>query len=336
MATIAIPSQKKQRRAWRVVRWLVISILALLVGLVVFAFLRPMTLLWMATQTRLRLHGLHSDYTEIPFAGNPHVRIHYYYGGSGSPVVLVHGLGSRAEDWANLMPQLVRDHHRVYALDLPGYGRSDWPANASYSIAEESAAVEAFLDDRHLARTDLAGWSMGGWIAMRVALDQPQRIRRLVLFDSAGTRFTLNWDIALFEPDTPAKLAALDNLLTPGPAPHIPAFIQRDIFRWVHRHGWVVKRNTDSMLTAVDLLDGKLGALRMPTLIVWGKQDHLIPVSAGDAIHRAIPQSEFVVLNGCGHLAPSQCAGQIGPLFTGFLDEASPIGGQRAEILKKP
>ena len=90
------------------------------------------------------------------------------------------------------------------------------------------------------------------------------------------------------------------------------------------------------MLTAADLLDGKLGALQMPTLIVWGKQDHLIPVSAGDAIHHAIPQSEFVVLNGCGHLAPAQCAAQIGPLFTGFLDEASPIGGQRAEIPKKP
>jgi pimeloyl-ACP methyl ester carboxylesterase len=323
-----------------VTRWVLLSILLLLLCLVVFAFLRPLTLLWVATQTRLRFEGLHSDYTDIPFAGNPHVRIHYYSGGSGSPVVLIHGLGSRAEDWANLMPQLVRDHHRVYALDLPGYGRSDWPANASYSIAEEAAAVEAFLDNRRLASADLAGWSMGGWIAMRVALDQPQRIRRLVLFDSAGTRFTLDWDIALFEPDTPAKLAALDDLLMPGPAPHIPTFIQRDIFRWVHRHGWVVKRNTDSMLTGADLLDGKLGALQMPTLIVWGKQDHLIPVSAGDAIHHAIPQSEFVVLNGCGHLAPAQCAAQIGPLFTGFLDEASPIGApksrrSRAEIPKK-
>lgn len=336
MAATAVPPQKRERRAWRTVRWILLSTLTLLIFIVVFAFLRPLTVLWIATQTHLSLHGIHSDYTTIPFAGNPRVRVHYYAGGSGSPVVLVHGLGGRSEDWANLMPQLVRDHHRVYALDLPGYGRSDWPPNAAYSIPQLSAAVEAFLDNRHLAQTDLAGWSMGGWVAMRVALDQPQRIRRLVIFDSAGTRFTFTWDTALFEPDTATKLTALDNLLMPAAAPHVPGFIQRDIFRFVGKHGWVVRRNMESMLTGGDLLDGKLGALKMPMLIVWGKQDHVIPVSAGAAIHDAVPQSEFVVVDGCGHLAPGQCAAQVGLVFKGFLDEASPIGGQRAEILKKP
>ena len=132
MAATATPPQKRERRAWRTVRRILLSILALLVFIVVFAFLRPLTVLWFATQTHLWMHGIHSDYTTIPFAGNPRVRVHYYAGGSGSPVVLVHGLGGRSEDWANLMPQLVRDHHRVYALDLPGYGRSDWPPNAAY------------------------------------------------------------------------------------------------------------------------------------------------------------------------------------------------------------
>ena len=335
MAATATPPQKRERRAWRTVRRILLSILALLVFIVVFAFLRPLTVLWFATQTHLWMHGIHSDYTTIPFAGNPRVRVHYYAGGSGSPVVLVHGLGGRSEDWANLMPQLVRDHHRVYALDLPGYGRSDWPPNAAYSIRQLSEAVEAFLDNRHLAQTDLAGWSMGGWVAMRVALDQPQSVRRLVIFDSAGTRFIFTWDTTLFEPDTATKLTALDNLLMPTAAPHVPGFIQRDIFRFVGKHGWVVRRNMESMLTGADLLDGKLGALKMPMLIVWGKQDHIIPVSAGAAIHDAVPQSEFVVVDGCGHLAPGQCAAQVGPVFKGFLDEPSPIGGQRAEI-KKP
>lgn len=336
MATTATGSRRKRHRAWRVLRWVLLGILALLAAFILVAFLRPLALLVATAQTRLLFEGIHSDYTEIPFAGDTHVRIHYYAGGSGSPVVLVHGLGARAEDWAPLMPQLVRDHHRVYALDLPGYGRSGWPPNAAYSIPEESAAVEAFMDNRHLARTDLAGWSMGGWIAMRVALDQPRRIRRLVILDSAGTRFTMNWDPSLFEPDTPAKLATLDNLLTAGPAPRVPAFVQRDIFRFVGRHAWVVRRNMDSMLTEKDLLDGQLSGLKMPMLIVWGRQDHLIPVSVGEQIHQAVPQSEFEVFDGCGHLAPGQCAAQIGPVFKGFLDEPSPIPGQQAEILKKP
>jgi pimeloyl-ACP methyl ester carboxylesterase len=260
MAAATTPPQKRTRRVWRVIRWVLLGILALLAALVVFAFLRPLTVLIFATQGRLLFDGIHSDYTELPFAGASHVRVHYYAGGSGSPIVMVHGLGGRAEDWAALMPQLVRDHHRVYALDLPGYGRSDWPANAAYSIPEQTALVEAFLDNRHLARTDLAGWSMGGWLAMRLALDQPQRIRRLVIFDSAGTRFPLAWDTSIFEPDTPAKLRTLDDLLMAGPAPHVPAFIQRDIFRFVGRHGWVVCRNMNSLLTGADLLDGKLGA----------------------------------------------------------------------------
>lgn len=335
MATIATPPQKRRWRVWSVMRWVLGGVLTLLVAVVVVAFVRPLAVLIAATQMRLYSEGIRSGYTEIPFAGAGSVRIHYYAGGSGSPVVLVHGLGSRAEDWANLMPQLVRDHHRVYALDLPGYGRSDWPRNSAYSIAEEAGAVEAFLDDRHLASTDLGGWSMGGWITMRVALDEPQRIRRLMIFDSAGTRFSLTWDTTLFEPDTPAKLQGLDTLLMPGPAPNVPDFIQRDIFRFVGKHGWVVKRNMDSMLTGADLLDGKLGALKMPMLIVWGKQDHLIPVSVGEGIHRAVPQSDLEIFDGCGHLAPGQCAGQIGPVVKEFLDEASPMAGREVEVVAR-
>jgi pimeloyl-ACP methyl ester carboxylesterase len=331
MATTAAAPQKRHR-FWRVLRWLLLIVVPLLAALVVFALLRPLTLLVAVTQARLWFDGIHSEYMDIPFAGSNRVRIHYFEGGSGEPIVLVHGLGGRAEDWANLMPWLVKDHHRIYVLDLPGYGRSAWPRNASYSIAEESQAVEAFMNNLHLTRTDLAGWSMGGWIAMRVALDQPRRIRRLIVCDSAGITFSLNWNTALFEPDTPRKLHDLDNLLWPAPAPQVPGFIQRAIFRYVARHGWVVKRNMDSMLTGKDLLDRRLRALKMPMLIIWGQQDHLLPVSMGEQIHRDVPQSEMEIFVGCGHLAPEQCAGRIAPVFNGFLDEPAPMPGREAVV----
>jgi pimeloyl-ACP methyl ester carboxylesterase len=332
MATIAVPAQKAKRIRRRIVSGCLVGILLLVVALIVFAWEWPLTLLLAVTQTRLLLAGVHSRYTAIPYGNVGTVHVHYYVGGSGPPLVLVHGLGGRAEDWASLMPQLVRDHHRVYALDLPGYGRSDWPRDAQYSIPEFAAGVEAFMDSQHLERADLGGWSMGGWIAMRLALDEPQRVRRLMVFDSAGTRFQLNWDTAVFEPNTPEKLRALDDLLMPAPPPRVPGFIARDIFRYVDRHGWVVRRNMDSMLTLRDLLDGKLGALKMPVLIVWGRQDHLIPYTAGEQIHREIPQSEMQIFDGCGHLAPGQCAARVGPVVTGFLDEARPMAGRQAEI----
>ncbi len=122
----------------------------------------------------------------------------------------------------------------------------------------------------------------------------------------------------------------------PNGAPHIPGFIAHAIFRFVKKHGWVVRRNMDSLLTGKDLLDGKLGALKMPMLIVWGKEDHLIPVAVGEQIHHDVPQSELEIFDGCGHLAAAQCAAQIGPVVRGFLDEKSPIPGVRAEIGKKP
>lgn len=328
MATTVLPTQKRKRTMLRAV---LLGTLTLAVALALVTLLRPLGVLWVATQLRLRAAGIHSEFTELPYGNVGKVRVHYYVGGTGDSVLLVHGLGSRAEDWANLMPRLVRDHHRVYALDLPGYGQSDWPANAQYSIPELTGAVEAFMNDQHLARTDLGGWSMGGWIAMRVALDEPQRIRRLMIFDSAGLKFAVKWDPALFEPNTPEKLSTLTALLMPSP-PHVPGFVERDVFRFVARHGWVVRRNLDSMLTGEGLVDGRLDALKMPMLIVWGKQDHLIPVSLGEEIHHEVPQSEMEVFDACGHLAPNQCAGRVGPVVTGFLDEASPMPGRQAEI----
>jgi pimeloyl-ACP methyl ester carboxylesterase len=316
------------------VRSCLLVILVLVAALIVFAWEWPLALLVAAVQARLRIDGIRSEYTRIPFGSDGTVRVHYFVGGSGSPVVLVHGLGGRAEDWANLMPQLVRDHHRVYALDLPGYGRSDWPRDAQYSIRELAGAVEAFMDNQHVQHSDLGGWSMGGWIAMRVALDEPQRVRRLMVFDSAGIRFNLDWDTAIFEPNTPEKLRALDDLLTPAPPPRVPGFIASAIFRYVDRHGWVVRRNMDSMLSLKDLLDGQLGGLKMPVLIVWGRQDHLIPYTVGEQMHHDIPQSEFETFDGCGHLAASQCAARVGPVVTGFLDETHPMAGRQAEIAR--
>lgn len=335
MATAATAARTKRRGARGILLWSLLGFLILLIGLLLFAFVRPLTVMVAAAQARLFFAGIHSEFTEIPYAGHP-VRVHYFVGGEGSPVVLVHGLGGRAEDWVQLMPRIKTAHHRVYALDLPGYGRSQWPRDAQYSIAEQAAGVEAFLDHEHLAQVDLGGWSMGGWIVMRVALAEPQRIRRLMIFDSAGTRFDVGFDTSLFEPDTPAKLQALDNLLTAGPAPHVPEFVQRAVFAFVKKHGWVVRRNMDKLLTGADLLTPQdLAQLKMPMLIVWGKEDHLIPLSVGEQIHKDVPQSELEIFDGCGHLAAGQCADRVGPVVAGFLDEAEPIPGRTAEILAK-
>ncbi len=271
------------------------------------------------TQAQLYLSGIRSDALLVDGQ-----ELHYLEGGAGDPVVLVHGLGGSAEvDWAQLMPYLVQSGHHVYAMDLLGFGESAKPASSSYSITEQAGLVEKFLDAKHLQRVTLAGESMGGWISAMAALDQPQRISRLILFDSAGFRFKPTFDLRLFTPETKGQVDALAALLMPSPEP-IPDYVKEDLIRTIARDRWVIERALASMVQGSDLLDEKFSALRMPLLIVWGKQDALTPLRIGEAMHRVTPQSVLEVYDGCGHIAVVTCADRIGPMTVSFLGATRP------------
>jgi pimeloyl-ACP methyl ester carboxylesterase len=94
--------------------------------------------------------------------------------------------------------------------------------------------------------------------------------------------------------------------------------------------GGVVKRALASMLTGTDVLDWRFSDLKMPLLIVWGKEDTLTPVAVGEAMHRAAPQSELVVYDRCGHIAVVTCAGQIAPTVVLFLGG----GGKAGQVVE--
>lgn len=257
-------------------------------------------------------------------------RMHYEVEGPGGgpAVVLVHGLGGRAEDWRALAPYLAKAGFRVYMPDLIGYGRSDRPANFSYSIHDEAALVAGFLDVAGLKRVDLGGWSMGGWIAQMVAYRHPDRIERLMLFDSAGLYERPTWNTRLFTPADAAQLNQLEALLTPHP-PHIPGFVAADVLRAARENGWVVSRSMAQMLTGRDVTDNLLPQLRMPVLIEWGAEDRILPVDQAEEMHKLAPTSQLQVYAGCGHLAPLQCAQAMGPSVVRFLKE-TPAGPSTA------
>jgi pimeloyl-ACP methyl ester carboxylesterase len=250
------------------------------------------------------------------------IRMHYLAEGpaGGQPVVLVHRLGSRAEDWADLAPYLVRAGYRVYVPDLPGYGRSQKPPDFSYSIHDEAAIVASFLDALGLKQVDLGGWSMGGGIAQHVAFDHPNRIRKLMLFDAAGLNEPVVFDTRLFTPENAEQLSQFEALLSPHPV-EAPRFITRDILKYFQRNGWVIKRAMASILTRKDATDAILPQLKMPVLIVWGAEDRILPVSQGETMHRLVPQSELDIVPGCGHLAPKECAVEVGPRVVAFEKE---------------
>lgn len=247
-------------------------------------------------------------------------RVHYLAEGpaGGSVVVLVHGLGGDAEEWHNLASWLVNAGFRVYLPDLPGFGRSEQPADFSYSVHDQAEVVVGFLDALGLKQVDLGGSSMGGWIAQLVAARHPERVRRLMLFDAVGLYEKPDWDTRLFTPKTPAEVDQLMALLVPHPQ-KIPGFIARDVVRDSNRNAWVIHRAVDAMLTGRDATDNLLPQLKMPVLLVWGAQDRIAPLTQGARIHQLVPQSEFAVFPGCGHVAQMQCTTQIGPKVVEFV-----------------
>ena len=288
-------------------------------GLIVVAgigfWARPVSYYNEATYLRECFSGVESRSVQV--AGH---RVHYLVEGpeGGPVVVLVHGLGGRAEDWLNLAHYLVKAGYRVYLPDLPGYGRSEKPADFSYSVRDEAEAVVGFLDALGLKQVDLGGWSMGGVIVQHVAFKHAERVRRLMLFDSVGLDQMPVFDVRLFTPATPAELGQLDALLYPHPH-RIPGFVARDILRISKEHAWVIHRALDSLITRQDATDNMLPQFKMPVLIVWGSLDRIVPLEQGEMMHQMVPQSELVITSGCGHLAPSQCAAQIGPKVVEFV-----------------
>jgi pimeloyl-ACP methyl ester carboxylesterase len=299
----------------RVFLFFVCAMAAMVVLAAAAFWLRPIECARELLYLRLSLNGVESR--SITVAGH---RMHYDAAGpaGGPPVVLVHGLGGHAEDWAHLSPFLVRAGFRVYMPDLPGYGRSEQPSDFSYSVPDEAVAVLAFMDAMGLQQVDLGGWSMGGWIVQCIASQHPERVKRLMLFDSAGLYVRPNWNTALFTPANAAELDQLDALLMPHP-PNLPGFIAADLLRISRRNAWVIRRALDSMLTGRDATDKLLPGLKMPVLVVWGSEDRITPLSEGNAIHALVPQSQFELIPGCGHLAPDQCADKMGPGVADFL-----------------
>jgi pimeloyl-ACP methyl ester carboxylesterase len=309
----------------KLVRWGVgvLLVLSLAAGLTFYE--NP---LWVNDQV-IRFNLWHEN-VESKYVDAGGYRLHYFEarprdGSAGTPLLLVHGLGSRGEDWAALIPKLAGQGFHVYAPDLLGYGRSPRP-DVNYSISLQEATVVQFLRAVHVARADVGGWSMGGWVAMKLTLDHPELVDRLVVYDSAGIYFPATFDASLFVPGDVAGVRRLMAILSPKPAA-LPDYAAEAALRKLQGNGWVIDRSVASMENGRDLLDFKLHNISRPTLVVWGSKDELIPLSVGETLHERIPRSVLNVMEGCGHLAPAECWRPVLESTVGFLRAEPPMQG---------
>ena len=288
-------------------------------GVLVVLFLRAP--LWLEKQ--VTHFGLFAARVQSNYVLTPAGRVHYYEAesrvpGGGVPLVLVHGLGDSDEAWAPMLKRMKGAGFHVYAPDLLGYGRSPKPADGDYSMESEAKFVYDFIQALGLQKTNLGGWSMGGWVALNLAHDHPEVLDRVVVFDAAGLKFVPKYPLTIFNPKTPDEAQQLFSLMEPEAKP-LPNSVRQDLIRKLQGEQWIVDKNMKAMTGATTFVDAFLPTLPEPLLIVWGSLDQLTPLDMGYQMHALDPHSELDIAEGCGHLAASVCAARVAPAVADFL-----------------
>ena len=249
-------------------------------------------------------------------------KIHYVEAGSGAPVILIHGLADNVAIWDPVIPALAA-RFRVIALDQIGFGRSDKPL-LNYRVSTLVDFLDVFLTELKIERASLVGSSLGGWVAAAYALAHPERVERLVLSDAAGyAALTKTMDSRALRA---LRVASRDDIRYLGPlAFHDKRFYQDVDAAFKERvtagDSYTVAQVLDSMIRGDDALDNKLQTLKQPTLVLWGREDKLIPLSFGEEFHREIVDSRLRIIDNCGHMPQLECPNEFSAAVLKFFSD---------------
>ena len=277
---------------------------------------------WLGIDWREQLHS-------IEIGGTP---VHYVEIGTGQPILLVHGLSGSWQNWLENIPALANRGFRVMALDLPGFGASPmppWPI----SVPAYGSIVDDFCLALDLHAVTLVGNSMGGFVCAEVAIRDPMWVERLVLVSAAGiSHATMRRHPAEVSAPLGRAIAPLSRRLREA-SMRRPRL--RDItFRNVFRHPRLIPREllwefwqggTDSpgfmpavrALAGYDFLD-RLERIAVPTLIVWGRDDQIVPARDAAGYHEHIRDSALVIFADCGHVPMAERAERFNRLVERF------------------
>src|SRR6059058_2579145 len=279
------------------------------------------------------------------------LRVHHMHGGRGPAVVFVHGLGSSGYmEWRHTLESTAA-RHRVFAPDLPGYGRSDKP-RARYTIPYFARFISRYMEERGLRAAALVGTSLGGRIALEVALEEPKLVRKLVLVNTLG----------LGRPQVRIAQMAYGLVTIPRVGEAVMGFA-RDALSWAPRT--MIRRvaarysgasadlsrtmddtylddlremyATDgfhnaylstvrSLVNPRALLGGhhdvtrRLNELKIPVQLIWGADDPLFPLAHAERAHTLIERSQLAVIDGAGHSPQAERPEEFNRVLQRFLD----------------
>ncbi|MGZ4206680.1 MAG: alpha/beta fold hydrolase [Actinomycetota bacterium] len=257
--------------------------------------------------------------------------------GDGSPVVLLHGFPQTGRCWEQVAGALAAEH-RVLVPDLPGYGRSARPP--SYDARALGSTMAAFMEAAGAPRAAVVGHDWGGAVAFRLALDHPNRVDRLCVINSPFRKMDLRrgWHMLLFNlpvlPEILFTLAgdrAVDFALRAASAnktAFTPAALAEyhEAYRTLERkrsafayYRTVTRQTLLRALPGRPKPAGTRRAIDVPTLVIWGARDPVLPPALADAIARDIPHARVEKIEDAGHFVPEERPARVSELLKEFL-----------------
>jgi pimeloyl-ACP methyl ester carboxylesterase len=258
--------------------------------------------------------------------------IHYVEKGQGTRhVILLHGLAANTYTWHYLTGPLAKAGYHVWSLDLLGYGLSDKPETAAYGLELFTAQIKAFMQDRGIEQAHFIGNSMGGGLALSMAIFHPQNARSLTLIDALGYPLQL---------PLPLKISRLLGKAMP---PLFNNFIMRQALEQiVYDPRTITDKQVAAYSTPLKMPGGKeafaatlqsfdneqiewlsqhYSHIHIPTLLIWGSQDQWIPLSHYQQFLHDFPHTQAMIISNCGHIPQEECPQRVLEAILHFLSQ---------------
>jgi len=258
----------------------------------------------------------------------------WFLGDEGTTVILLHGIGASVESWITNINSLAQNH-RVYAIDLVGFGYSDKPSVPT-TFSYGAQFVKDFMETQHIGRATLVGNSLGGGVTLQFAIQFADRVEKLVLVASGGLGKEVNLLLRM------ASLPLIGELLTRPSRKgtsrllrqciYDPALVADDLVELFYRLA-ALPGAQESFLSTLraafnfwgmraDLIRStvdNLATIAAPTLIVWGQQDRILPVAHAYVAEKRIPNARLHIFDACGHLPQLERPNEFNAVVLEFL-----------------
>ena len=278
------------------------------------------------------------------------LRVHELRGGRGTPVVFVHGLGSSGYmEWRFNLEAAAADH-RVFAPDLPGYGRTEKP-NVRYTIGYFAKFVADYMEERGLRKAAVVGTSLGGRVALEVALENPELVRKLVLVNALGlgrprpqpaqlayglvtlprvgeavmrfTRSALRWAPPRTIRRVAGRLAGsksdLEKVMDDSYLENLRELYETDAFHNAYLSTVRALVHPSALRGGQHDATARLHELKIPVQLIWGSNDPLFPLEHATRAHALISNCRLAVIEGAGHTPQAERPEEFNRVLHDFL-----------------